>query len=180
MTSSSTKKLVLSAMFLALGLLLPLFVGHIVPMGWIFLPMHIPVLLCGFFCGAPWGLAVGFVTPLLSAAITGMPPIYPTAFAMAFELASYGLLTGLFYKLFPKSIGAIYASLLLAMIGGRIVWSIVSFIVYSIAGTVFTFDMILSGAVVSVLPGIAIQLVLIPILVMVLDKHLKKGSSASA
>ncbi len=180
MKSSSTRKLVLAAFFLALGLLLPLLVGHIIPMGWIFLPMHIPVLLCGFFCGGPWGLAVGFITPLLSAVITGMPPLFPTALAMAFELAAYGLLSGLFYRLFPKKVGYIYASLLLAMIGGRIVWSAVSFLLYGIAGTVFTFNDVFSGAIVSVLPGIAIQVVLIPILVMVLDKTGKRDQSVQA
>ena len=180
MKSSSTKKLVLAAFFLALGLLLPMLVGHMIPMGWIFLPMHIPVLLCGFFCGGLWGLAVGAVTPLLSAVITGMPPIFPTALAMVFELAAYGLLSGLFYQLFPKKIGYIYSSLLFAMIGGRIVWSAVSFLLYGIAGTVFTFNDIVSGAIVSVLPGIAVQIVLIPILVMVLDKTKQKDQSIQA
>ncbi len=180
MKLSSTKKLVLSAFFLALGVLLPLLVGHLVPMGWIFLPMHVPVLLCGFFCGGPWGLAVGFVTPLLSGAITGMPGLFPDAVVMAFELGAYGLLSGLFYRLFPKNIGFTYVSLLLAMIGGRIVWAAASFIILGIAGTAFTFENVLSGAVVMVLPGIIIQIVLIPILVVALDRTKKTEQSVQA
>ncbi len=177
MNFSPTKKMVLAAMFLALGLLLPLLVGHIIPMGYIFLPMHIPVLLCGFICGGPWGLAVGAVTPLLSGVITGMPPIYPTAVAMAFELAAYGLLAGVFYKLFPKKIGFIYLSLVLAMLGGRVVWSIVSFALYGIAGTAFTWDMLLGGAFVTVFPGIIVQLVLIPAIMIALQLGQNKRRS---
>ena len=180
MKSSSTKKLVLAAMFLAIGILLPLLVGHIVPKGWIFLPMHIPVLLCGFFCGGPWGLAVGFVTPLLSGAITGMPGLFPDAVIMAFELGAYGLLSGLFYRLFPKNMGFTYVSLLLAMIGGRIIWSAASFIILGIAGTAFTFGNVVSGAVVMVLPGIIVQIVLIPVLVMILDRTKNKEQSVQA
>lgn len=177
MNFSSTKKMVLAAMFLALGLLLPLLVGHIIPMGYIFLPMHIPVLLCGFICGGPWGLAVGIITPLLSGVITGMPPIYPTAVAMAFELAAYGLLAGVFYKQFPKRIGFIYLSLALAMLGGRVVWSVVSFALYGIAGTAFTWDMLLGGAFVTVFPGIIVQLVLIPAIMIALQLGRNKRRS---
>ncbi len=177
MNISRTKKLVLSAMFLALGILLPLFVGHMIPMGWILLPMHVPVLLCGFICGGPWGLLVGAVTPLLSSVITGMPGLFPTAVAMIFELASYGLLAGLFYKLFPKNIGFIYVSLILAMIGGRVVWSLVSLVLYGIAGTIFTWGDIVSGAVIMVFPGIIIQVVLIPAIMIALQLTQKKKRS---
>lgn len=180
MKSSSTKKLVLAAFFLALGILLPLLVGHIIPMGWVFLPMHIPVLLCGFFCGGPWGLAVGFITPLLSSVTTGMPGLFPSAVVMAFELAAYGFLTGLFYRMFPKNIGFTYAALLLAMVGGRVIWAAASFIIFGIAGTAFTFADVISGAVAMVLPGIAVQLVLIPVLVTVLGRTKKQESSIQA
>lgn len=177
MSFSKTKRLVLSAMFLALGILLPLLVGHLFPMGWILLPMHVPVLLCGFICGGPWGLLVGVVTPLLSSVITGMPGLYPSAVAMAFELAAYGLLAGLFYKLFPRNIGFIFVSLILAMIGGRIVWSLVSLVLYGIAGTAFTWGDIFGGAVVMVFPGIIIQLVLIPAIMIALQLTQNKKRS---
>ena len=77
-------------MFLALAYVMPFLTGQIPQVGSMLCPMHIPVLLCGFFCGAPWGLAVGFVAPLLRSFTLGMPPMFPTAFCMAFELAAYG------------------------------------------------------------------------------------------
>ena len=88
------KKLTLSAMFLALAFVMPFLTGQIPQIGSMLCPMHIPVLLCGFFCGAPWGLVVGFVAPILRSFILGMPPLFPTAFCMAFELATYGFIAG--------------------------------------------------------------------------------------
>ncbi len=110
-----------SGLFLALCLLLPFLTGQIPQFGNMLLPMHLPVLLCGFICGWPYGLAVGFISPLLRSMLFGMPPMFPTAVAMAFELAVYGLLSGLFYKIFPENV-FIYVSLLLAMVGGRLIW----------------------------------------------------------
>ncbi len=170
MQSVKLRKLLLAAMFLALGLLLPLLIGHIVPMGWTLLPMHIPVLLCGFICGGPWGLAVGFVTPLLSSVIFGMPGLYPGAVAMAFELAAYGFLAGLFYRVFPKKIVFIFADLILTMVGGRIVWGTVSYVLYGFNGTAFTWQAFMAGAVLMVWLGIVIQIVLIPALLIALRR----------
>lgn len=164
------RRLLLAAMFLALGILLPMLIGHIIPMGYILLPMHIPVLLCGFICGGPWGLAVGVVTPLLSSAITGMPPMYPTALAIALELGAYGLLAGVFYRALPKKNLFLYAALLLAMVGGRIVWGVATYALLGFDSTAFTWQAFVSGAVISVWPGIVIQIVLIPILMMALKR----------
>ncbi len=99
MKQNNTKKLVYSALFLALALVLPFLTGQIQTFGQMLAPMHLPVLLCGFVCGPVWGLAVGAVAPLLRSLLFGMPPMFPTAVAMAFELAAYGLFTGLFYRL---------------------------------------------------------------------------------
>jgi len=176
---SKTKRMVLAAMFLALALVLPFLTFQMGQLGPMFLPMHLPVLLCGFICGWPWGLAVGFIAPLIRSVIFGMPPMFPTAVAMAFELAAYGLLTGLFYKLFPKRVGYTYAALILAMIGGRIVWSLVSFVLYGIQGTVFTWEMLIGGAVLNALPGIAIQIVLIPLIMIALQLTRKKPEKVS-
>lgn len=169
----STKNLVLAGLFLALALLLPFLTGQIPSIGSMLLPMHIPVLLCGFFCGWPFGLAVGVIAPLLRSVMLGMPPMFPTAVAMAFELAVYGFMTGLLYKRFPKKIGYIYATLLISMIAGRIVWGAVSYGFYGLSATAFTWDIFIGGAVLNALPGIALQLVLIPILVKTLDKQPK-------
>jgi predicted membrane protein len=177
MNYSKTKKLVLAAMFMALCLLLPFATMQIGQLGQTFLPMHLPVLLCGFICGGPWGLAVGFIAPLLRSLLFGMPPLFPTALAMMFELAAYGLLAGLFYKLLPKKIGYIYVSLANAMIGGRIVWSAVSFAFYGIADTAFTWDMLAAGALLNAIPGIIIQIVLIPAIMIALQFIQKKKRS---
>jgi len=101
---TKTTKLTLSGLFLALCLVLPLLTGQIPQIGSALSPMHIPVLLCGFVCGWPYGMAIGFIAPLLRGVIFGMPPIFPVGIAMAFELAAYGALAGLFYKILPKKI----------------------------------------------------------------------------
>jgi O-antigen ligase len=132
--------------------------------------MHIPVLLCGFICGGPWGLAVGLITPLLNSVIFMMPGLYPDAVAMAFELAAYGLLAGLFYRALPRKVGYLYVSLILAMLGGRIVWGAVSYVLYGFGATAFTWQAFLSGAVLMVWLGIVIQVVLVPALMIALRK----------
>jgi riboflavin transporter FmnP len=96
MYRKTTRRLVLSAICLALCMVLPLLTGQIQQIGNMLAPMHLPVLLCGFLCGWPGGLAVGFIAPLLRFAVFGMPPIFPTGIAMAFELATYGTVCGSF------------------------------------------------------------------------------------
>ncbi|WP_330558204.1 ECF transporter S component [Acutalibacter sp. 1XD8-33] len=114
---SITKNIVLSAMFLAIGLILPFFTVQIPQIGQMLLPMHIPVLLCGFVCGWQSGAIVGFVLPLLRSAIFGMPVFFPSATGMAFELMTYGLVAGLLYSLSKwKCLLALYRSLVIAML----------------------------------------------------------------
>lgn len=163
--------LIQAAMFLAIAFVLPFFTGQIPQIGAMLCPMHIPVLLCGFICGWPWGLAVGFMSPLLRSFILGMPPLFPKAICMAFELATYGAVSGIFYRILPKKKSAIYGSLLIAMIMGRIVWGIAMFICMGCSGGTFGFSAFLAGAITNALPGILIQLILIPILVMVEEKR---------
>jgi thiamine transporter ThiT len=170
MKKSSVRNLAYSGLFLALCLLLPFLTGQIPQFGNMLLPMHLPVLLCGFICGWPYGLAVGFISPLLRSMLFGMPPMFPTAVAMAFELAVYGLLSGLFYKIFPKKNVFIYVSLLLAMVGGRLIWGAVAYLLFGIAGTALTWQMFLSGAILVAWPGILIQIVLIPVIVMAINR----------
>ena len=168
------KKLTLSAMFLALAFVMPFLTGQIPQIGSMLCPMHIPVLLCGFFCGAPWGLAVGFIAPLLRSFTLGMPPMFPTAFCMAFELAVYGLVAGFLYKKLPKKKVNVYISLLCAMIIGRIVWGIVMFVCMGLDTSAFGFSAFLSAAVLNAGPGIVLQIVLIPIVVITLEKFVNK------
>lgn len=159
-----------AALCLALAMVLPFLTGQIPEIGSMLCPMHIPVLLCGFLCGWPWGLAVGFIAPLLRSVTFGMPAMFPGAVSMAFELAVYGGMAGFLYRKFPKTIPGIYAALLSAMIAGRIVWGIARLILAGLSGNGFTFAMFLSGAITTAIPGIILQLVLIPALVYALQK----------
>lgn len=170
-THEKTRKLVLSALFLALCLVLPLVTGGIPAIGNMLLPMHIPVLFCGLICGWPYGLVVGFVAPLLRSLLFGMPPMYPVAIAMAFELAAYGCIIGVLYaRARHQNIGALYASLLTAMVGGRLVWGVAEILLLGMAGNAFTFQAFLSGALLTAVPGIILQLVLIPVVMVALDR----------
>ena len=162
-------KLVFAAMFLALSLVLPFLTGQIPEIGSMLCPMHIPVLLCGFICGGPWGLIVGFIAPVLRSLIFGMPTLFPKAVCMAFELAAYGAVAGIMHKILPKKKVSIYGSLLIAMIIGRIVWGCAMYICMGINGGAFTFSAFIAGAFTNAVPGIIVQIVLIPVLVMVLE-----------
>jgi riboflavin transporter FmnP len=164
------KKLTLAGMFLALCLALPFLTGQIPQIGSALAPMHIPVLLCGFVCGAPYGLAVGFIAPLLRFALFSMPPIMPTGIAMAFELATYGLMTGLMYKRLPQKNTYIYITLVSSMLMGRVVWGLARFLIAGLQNTNFTFEMFLAGAFINAVPGIICHIVLIPFIVMALRK----------
>ena len=163
------RKLTYAAICLALCLVLPFLTGQIPQIGSALCPMHLPVLLAGFICGPWWAAAVGFIAPLLRHFIFGMPPIL-TAIAMAFELLTYGLLSGLLYRALPKKTTNIYLSLIGAMIAGRIVWGVVQVIILGLTGSTFTMAAFWAGAIVNAIPGIIVQLVLIPILVLALKK----------
>lgn len=166
----TTLNVALSAMFLALAYVLPFLTGQIPQIGSMLCPMHIPVILCGYFCGGPWGFIVGAVAPLLRSFTLGMPTLFPKAFAMSFELAVYGLMSGILYRVLPKKKINIYVSLVLSMIAGRLVWGIVQFCCMGLDATEFGFSAFWAGAVANALPGIVIQIVLIPIIVMLLEK----------
>lgn len=166
---NKTLKMVLSALFLALAFVLPFLTGQIPEIGSMLCPLHIPVLLCGFICGWPWGLAVGFIAPLLRSLTLGMPPLFPTAICMAFELAAYGAFSGLLHRLLPRKKPYIYCSLLIAMLIGRIIWGSAMFICLGLSGGGFTFAAFVAGAFTNALPGIILQIILIPVLVMLLD-----------
>jgi len=167
--NKQVKKLVYSAMCLALCLVLPFLTGQIPEVGSMLLPMHIPVLLCGFLCGGGWGAAVGFTAPLLRHMIFSMPPM-PGCISMAFELAVYGLVVGLLYKRLGKGLKGIYISLLCAMVAGRLVWGAAQMVIMGLNGGSFPLSAFVAGAVTSAIPGIVLQLVLLPVLVKALEK----------
>lgn len=164
------KKLVFSGVCLAMCMILPLFTGQIPEIGSVLSPMHIPVLICGFICGWPYGLAVGFVAPFLRFMIFAMPPILPVGTAMAFELAAYGLISGMLYKLTPKKNIYLYFTLIISMFAGRVVWGIAMLIISAIIRSEFTWAIFISGAFTKAVPGIIVHIVLIPIVVIALKK----------
>lgn len=166
-----TKKLVVSAMLLAIAVLLPSITGNIPKVGNALCPMHIPVLLCGFICGWPWGLAVGFISPLLRSAMFGVPPLIPKGLSMAMELAAYGTVSGILYAKLPKKTVNIYVTLIIAMLSGRIIWGIMRSVLAPFTGEPFTLPMFVAGAVTTAIPGIIIQIILIPLIIMALQKN---------
>ncbi|MBE5868765.1 MAG: ECF transporter S component [Lachnospiraceae bacterium] len=168
---NTLRTMILAAMFLAIAYILPFFTGQIPQVGSMLCPMHIPVLLCGFLCGWPWGLAVGFTAPLFRSATLSMPPMYPVAISMAFELATYGAVSGLLHRILPRKRISIYCSLLIAMIAGRLIWGLVRLLCAGLDVTEFGLSAFWAGAIVTALPGIIVQIVLIPILVMVLESE---------
>ena len=162
--------MVLSALFLAIAYVLPYLTGQIPEIGSMLCPMHIPVILCGFICGWYWGLVVGAIAPLFRSFMTGgYPPLFPTAVCMAFELAAYGAVAGLMHKKLPRKKGYIYCSLLTAMTVGRIMWGVAMFVIMGMSGGAFTFAAFIAGAFTNAIPGIIVQVILIPLLVMILD-----------
>lgn len=170
-TNDKLTKMILAALFLALAYVMPFLTGQIPEFGSMLCPLHIPVLLCGFVCGWQWGLVVGFIAPLIRSLTLGMPPIFPTAVSMAFELAVYGAMSGLLHQIFPHKKSFIYCSLLITMIAGRIVWGIAMFFCMGINGGAFTFAAFLAGAFTNAIPGIIVQIVIIPVIVMIFENQ---------
>ena len=170
MSSLQVRKLTYAALYLAIAMVLPLVTGQIPEIGAMLSPMHIPALLCGFMCGWPWGLAVGLIAPPLRSVLFGMPAMFPQAVAMSFELAVYGAAAGLLYRLLPKKKWTVYAALIASMIAGRVVWGIARAVLAGLSGNDFTLAMFIAGAVTNAIPGIVMHLVLIPVLVIAMDR----------
>lgn len=169
------RSLTLSAMFLALGIVLPFLTMQVQEIGSMLLPMHLPVMLCGLICGWKCGGVVGFVLPLLRSLLFGMPPMYPKAVAMAFELMVYGIVVGLVYTVLGrKRLWQVYAALLASMLAGRAVWGGVTAVLLGASGSALTLQMFFAEAFLSAIPGIVLQLVLIPAVMAVIRK-INKG-----
>lgn len=169
--NKKTKDLTLSSLFIALGLVLPLLTLQLKQLGNAFLPMHVPVLLCGYIVGPAYGLIVGLILPILRHFTFGMPVLYPTAISMAFELATYGFVAGYLYRISRwKCIIALYESLIFAMIIGRVVWGIVQVILLGVGGQAFTWQMFVGSAFLNAIPGIVFQLIFIPSIMLALHR----------
>lgn len=173
-TSAAIARLIYSAMFLALAILLPTLTSYIPQIGRSILPMHLPVILSGFVCGPVWGMAVGIAAPLLRCAMTnGIAPSFPNAIAMAFELAVYAFIAGMLYKKLDKNMFMFYVELITAMVCGRLVWAIVTciLILTGIGSGTISFGFVWTSTVLSSIPGIVLQLIVIPLTVNVFKKN---------
>ena len=166
MLNKNLKKTVLSAMFLSIGMILPFFTSQIKEIGDSLLPMHIPVMLCGLVCGPFYGLFVGLILPVLRSLLFSMPPLYPASVWMACELGTYGFVIGLLYSLCKnKNLPCLYFCLIISMLAGRVVWGLVKTLLLGLGGKAFSFEAFLLGGFIDAIPGIILQLVLIPIII---------------
>jgi len=171
MKNKKLYQVALSGLFLAVALVLPFITGQIPQIGKALCPMHLPVLLCGFFCGPLYGLLVGAIAPILRSVLFGTPVLFPSGISMCFELATYGFVVGVCYLKLPKKVWTVFVSLIIAMIAGRIVMGIANVILYNIKGSTYGIQAYLAGAFVNSVWGIVLQLVLVPTLVIALKKY---------
>ena len=170
-TQRPVQTLAMAAMLMAVGFVLPFFTGQIPQIGKMLCPLHLPVLLCGLLCGWKYGLAVGFVLPLLRSATLGMPPMFPTGIAMAFELAAYGFLAGFLYARSRwQCVISLYRCLIAAMIAGRVVWAAARMVLLGVSSVPFTWEIFLSSALLTAIPGILLQLIVIPAVMVALNR----------
>ena len=161
-------RITVSGLLAAIGLILPYITAHAFGMpGTILLPMHIPVILCGLLCGPQFGALCGIIVPVLSCALTGMPAPYPMLPMMVMQLYAMGLVSGLMYNKFKLNI---YLTLVAAMVSGWVLYGLTfAFLLY--AGNDSFRVLSVSAAIVTGLPGIAVQLVLIPPILNVIKKN---------
>lgn len=161
MKKISTRDLIMSGLFVAIGVLLPMVFHSFNMLGKIFLPMHIPVLVAGFFLPPVVALAVGMIVPLLSSVLTGMPLLFPMAIIMMFELGAYGFLVAWM----KEKVSSTYIVLGSAMLAGRVIAGLVVFVLSTCFGVKLNAMLFIKGAILTGLPGIVVQLLMVPIVV---------------
>ncbi len=176
MNRSYIKKTVLSALFLALGFILPMLIGQIPAIGQMLLPMHIPVFICAFVCDWRYGATVGFVLPIFRSLLFSVPVMYPTAIAVAFEMATYGIVAGFLYGHSKRrSVPSLYGAMLVAMIFGRAVRLVAEIVLLGFAGNAFVWKAFFTGVILNAIPGILLQLAVIPAVMLLLGKVKSRG-----
>jgi len=167
--------MVIAGLFVAIGLILPFFTAHAYGMtlGVMLLPMHIPVLLCGLLCGPGLGALCGIVVPVLSTILTGMPPAYPMLPMMLVQLLAMGYVSGLLYQNRKLNL---YVSLLAAMIAGWVLYGL-ALAVLMFGNSSLGASMSFTGALLQGIPGIVIQLVLVPIIMSLVKRYYHQSFS---
>ena len=174
-TSIRTRKLCFAALLLALGWLLPLLTGQNRDLGNMLSLIHIPAYLGGFLLGPWYGVLLGLLIPLSRSVLFGMPVLYPRALCMAFEMAAYGGIAGGFYRILGnnkkvKKIINIYSAIVPAMLLGRVVWGVGRTVCGLFSPEPFTWAAFIAGGFVTAWPGMVAQLILLPVLVMALER----------
>ncbi len=174
-TTISIRKLTLTAMFLALGMVLPMAFGQIPRIGSMLLPMHIPVFLCAFICGWPYGVTVAILLPLIRSLLFSRPALYPDAVAIACEMATYALVAGVIYaRAKCRNTGMVYLSLAVAMVAGRVVRTVVQLALLNLSDIPFSYSAFFMGTLVAGIPGVILQLLIIPA-VMLLFRRMHRS-----
>ena len=165
---SSIKYMTMAAVCVALCVVLPIAFHSIPDAGTVFLPMHIPVLICGMICGWPYGLMCGLMGPLVSSALTGMPPIAILP-AMMVECGTYGLVSGLMLKVLRTKCTYVdlYIAQIMAMLAGRVVSGIAKALIFSPGMALSAW---VTASFITAIPGILIQLIFLPSVVCTLMK----------
>ncbi|WP_053954940.1 ECF transporter S component [Inediibacterium massiliense] len=171
MNHKKSKEIIVSGLFIAIGVLLPMAFHAFGSMGKILLPMHIPVFIGGFFLSPIFAFIVGAVTPIMSGVLTGMPVLFPMAVIMAFELGTYGLIISLFSR---KRRKPVMIPLLVSMIGGRIVAGITVYFLSLLFGLKMNPILFVKGGILTGLPGIVVQMVLIPVVIYGLNRFIRQ------
>ncbi|MDY4561763.1 MAG: ECF transporter S component [Peptostreptococcus porci] len=169
----NAKSISLTGLFIAIGVILPL-LCHAVGLGSTILPMHFAPLLCGIFAGPKEGLICGIITPIVSSILIAMPPLYPVAISMSVELAVYGFIIGVSLRYFLLRQGIYLSSmisLILAMVSGRICAGFFYVIFFHIHNEVYTWSIFLATMFLKALPGILLQIIIIPLFVTLLVKQ---------
>ncbi len=169
-----TLKIVYSAVFLALAMVLPFLTGQIPQIGKALSPLHIPTFLCGFLCGPVWGGVVGFVSPLMRSMIFGSPALFPDAVGMAFEMLTYGVVCGLMSRVLPRKVPFYYLSLITAMLCGRLVWGLARLVISGITANPFTLGMFWAKGFANAVPALILHIAVVPPIAILLDKTVKK------
>ncbi len=177
MIQNKVQRLTIAGFLLALGIVLPYATAHGLGIpGTLLLPMHIPVLLCGFLCGPLYGTLCGMSLPPLNCLLTGMPSPFPMLPIMFFELTVYGLVSGLLFSKTPlgqKKFG-IYAALPITMLCGRIAYAATFYILMLTVGKLKA--LAVTAAITTGLPGILIQLLIIPPILLVVRENAHRES----
>lgn len=162
----SARDIAIGGLFGALGVALPI-LFHAVGLGKMFLPMHLPVLVCGFLVSLPVAFAVGVVTPMVSSVLTGMPPLVPTAFLMTLELATLAVTAGVCYRTLRLPV---IVSVFLAVVATRVVGGLELFALAPLMGLKSNLVVYLTQSVILSLPGIILQFLAAPLALAAINR----------